>query len=156
MSNSQIYIAMNEHQERYYLEQFKIKNELTRQAIQQKLSFLRSLLLVSVSIVGIVISLHNTKSQCLYIRLVFLLSILLLTLGILSTGIATYNYASHSENLRQAFHSELEQAVKKNRQLAPIVSVNQKKNTVFFEKASYLLLISGFITLVIYTGLNTF
>jgi hypothetical protein len=72
---------------RYYKTQLTVLADLAEKASQLRFAFFQHILLVSASVLGILISLHENSSPCIYIRLVFLLSLVLFGLGILSTGI---------------------------------------------------------------------
>lgn len=139
----------------YYKEQLKQLVTVIEKSTEKKISFLQNLLLISASIVGIVISLHTTNSEYLYIRLVFFLSTALLSLGALCLAVVLYDFSNIQESLRQELHSEILNAMKMDRE-CKIVSVDHKKRTLFLEKTSYILLTLGFILQISYTGLATF
>jgi len=138
----------------HYVNVHKTRSKIISEVIIQKLNFWNSLILVSASIVGVLISLHNNTAQCLYIRLVFLLSILLLCLGTLSSAFVAYDYSNLKERLRQVLQTEFELATNENRKANP-VHIDWKKRTSIFQIISYCLLISGFVILIVYAFLNT-
>ena len=139
----------------YYRKQIEVLTELIKDSLEKKISFFQHLLLVSASIVGIIISLHTTNSQHLYIRLVFLVSTTFLSLGTLCMAVVLYDFSNSRELLRQAFHNEIQDAMKMDRQ-CNIVSVDHKKRTLFLEKTSYILLTLGFVLQITYTGFLAF
>ena len=114
----------------YYKEQIRQLTEVMEKSTEKKISFFQHLLLVSASIVGIVISLHTTNSECLYIRLVFLVSTGLLSLGALSLAVVLYDFSRIQETLCQVLRAEIQDAMKTDRE-CKIVSVDNKKGLYF-------------------------
>ena len=139
----------------YYKNQIKLLGKITNESSEKKISFFQHTLLVSASILGVIISLHTTNSQCLYIRLVFLFSTVFLLLGTLSLAVVLYDFSNLPERGRQSFHKEVQDALQKDRE-CNLVTVDHKKRTLFLEKASYIFLILGLILLVFYNGLIAF
>ena len=139
----------------YYKEQIRQLTEVMEKSTEKKISFFQHLLLVSASIVGIVISLHTTNSESLYIRWVFLVSTTLLSLGALSLAVVLYDFSRIQETLCQVLRTEIQDAIKTDRE-CKIVSVDNKKRTLFLEKTSYILLTLGFVLQITYTGLMAF
>lgn len=67
--------------------------ELKGASFDLSVSFLRHLLLVCTTLLGILISFHDSDSSCsLYIRLHFGICVAVLSLGILACGIALFGY----------------------------------------------------------------
>ncbi len=139
----------------YYKEQIRQLTEVMEKSTEKKISFFQHLLLVSASIVGIVISLHTTNSESLYIRLVFLVSTTLLSLGALSLTVVLYDFSKILETLCQELRNDILDAMKTDRE-CKIVSADQRKRTLFLEKTSYILLTLGFVLQITYTGLMAF
>lgn len=139
----------------YYENQLKLLVEMTNEASEKRISFFQHVLLVSASILGIIISLHTTNTQCLYIRLVFLASTVFLLLGIISLAVVLYDFSILPERGRQSFRKEVQDALQKDRE-CKMVTVGNPKRTLFLEKISYIFLILGFILLVAYNGLIVF
>lgn len=139
----------------YYKDQLKLLVEMTNEASEKRISFFQHVLLVSASILGVIISLHTTNSQCLYIRLVFLASTVFLLLGTLSLAVVLYDFSILAERARQSFRKEVQDALQKDRK-CEMVFVGNPKRTLFLEKIAYIFLILGFILLVAYNGLIVF
>lgn len=139
----------------YYENQIKILGQITNESALKKISFFQHILLVSSSILGVIISLHTTNSQCLYIRLIFIVSTILLLLGILSLAVVLYDFSNLQERTRQSFCKEVQDALQ-NDEKCKMVTVNHKKRTLFLEKVSYIFLILGIFSLVTYNGLIAF
>jgi hypothetical protein len=139
----------------YYIKQIEKYSLVKKDAYRQKILFLQSILLVSVSIVGIVISLHTTNTQFLYIRLVFLLSILLLSLGIVCLVLVLHDFSTLEDKLAQKFHDEILESMKMEVR-CDAVYVDLKKTTSILEKCSYIFLLLGFILLITYSCLAEF
>jgi len=140
---------------KYYKDQLKQLVDMTNMASEKKISFLQHVLLVSASILGVIISLHTTNSQFIYIRLVFFASTAFLLLGTLSLALVLYDFSVLPERCRESFRKEVQDALQKDRE-CNLVTVPHKKRTLFLEKASYIFLTLGLILLVTYNGLSTF
>lgn len=129
--------------------------DLTNQSTEKQIEFYRSILVVGVSILGILISLHTTQSSGLCSRLVFALSILLLLLGILLASVVLYDLSLLPEQVKKKFLEELHKVLSENR--APnLVTVGKRDRTLFCEKWSVILLLSALTSLVVYTLLSLF
>jgi hypothetical protein len=133
----------------YYRDQLPKLAKLAEKSSRLRFAFFQHILLVSASVLGILISLHENSSPCIYIRLVFLLSLLLFGLGILSTGIVVYDHSLLQEDLQKRYSEESQQALREERELSPLFA-KKKKRTVFHEKWSLILLASGMIVLMVY------
>jgi len=138
----------------YYLLQIDKHSKITKEAIRQKVSFLQNVLLASTSIVGILISLHNNNSQCLNIQLVFLLSVVLLSFGILCLALVLFDFSTIECRSAESFRKEIGESIENGVPLN-LVPTTEKKFTSFFEVCSYVFLLMGFISLVIYSVLDT-
>lgn len=139
----------------YYRKQLGQLVDLTEKSAEKQLSFFQHILLVSSSTFGILISLHSNSSSCLYIRLVFSLATVILSLGCLTTAIVVYDHSFFVERSRQLFRTEVQSAMKEDREVAGVV-VEKKKRTKFCEKASYILLCLSLILLSCYAVLLAF
>jgi hypothetical protein len=137
---------------KYYYNKFEQLSEVVKEATEKRISFFQYVLLVSSSILGIIISLHTTNSQCLYIRLVFVLSVIFLLLGALCMVVVLYDFSNFPERARQAYLTEIGNAMKNDEKVQPVF-VNPHKRTLIFEKLSYIFLFLGLISLVTYTVL---
>jgi hypothetical protein len=136
----------NEH----YRKQLDLLVGLAEKSADRQLSFFQHILLVSSSTFGILISLHSNSSSCLYIRMVFSLATVLLSLGCLSSALAVFDHSFLVERARQAFRSEVQNAIREDREVTFVV-VEKKKRTVFCEKACYILLCMSMLLLSFYS-----
>jgi hypothetical protein len=139
----------------YYKEQIRQLSEIMDKSLERQISFFQHLLLASAGIVGILISLHTTNSEHLYIRLVFFVSTVLLSLGVISLVLVLFDFSNSLELLRRDTHNEVLSAIEMDRE-CNLVYVKKKKRTLVFEKSSYLFLIFGFVLLIVYTGFTVF
>jgi hypothetical protein len=133
----------------YYYNQFQRLAELMDKNIQKKVSFLRSLLIASSSMLGILVALHPVSLANLCIHRVFLLGVLLLLFGILSIAIALHGYTALSEQKVKNFRDELEIAQYEDREMKNIFG-RPKQIVLFCEKCSLPLLLLSLITLFTY------
>jgi hypothetical protein len=134
--------------------QKRIQANYGEEAGRKRDSFFRHVLLVSSSIFGIVVSLHTSSSSCLYIRLVFGFSMVLLALGILLAGIVVYDYSMIYERLRQDHHKEVGSAIKKRREVSPVL-LRERKRTRICGRVSLFLLVAGVVMLTVYKIMQT-
>ncbi|WP_430973402.1 hypothetical protein [Sunxiuqinia rutila] len=133
----------------YYHNQLEQLNEIVKESADKKISFYKHVILVSSSILGIIISLHTTTSQCLYVRLTFVFSVISLLIGILSMVVVIYDFSHLPERILPVLQSEIENALKKDEKVKPVF-VKHKKRTLILEKMSYLFLLLGMALLVTY------
>lgn len=110
---------------------------------------------MSSSILGILISLHDNKIECLYIRVAFLIAILFLAVGILSLTIMLYDRSMLVEHARQKFAEEARNALQEDRELRSIC-VPDGKRLKICKIISYTTLPFSLLMLIIYTVLSTF
>ena len=68
---------------------------------QKRSEFWRDITIVSSSLCGILVSLHDNVQEPLCIRVVFLCLIVVLTIGVSTSGITLYNYSILLERHRQ-------------------------------------------------------
>jgi hypothetical protein len=137
----------------YYFQQFECVPAMAEKALEKKISFFQYVLLVSSSILGIVVSLHQSNSPNQNIRLVFVFAVASLALGILTAGITLYNLSMTPERGRQKYISEVLSAVKEKRKLRNVVA----GKTVFYKFFGTISLCSlslGLILLTIYAVIN--
>lgn len=121
------------------------------------LSFFRNILIVSSSVFGILISLHDTTAQSQCIRQVFLLGILLLSLGILSAAIVLYDLSTIDERLRIKLLKEEFDNVCDGKGYKPEnVKVGNRNISRFFQKCSVFSLLLSLIVFTTYIVLITF
>jgi hypothetical protein len=74
----------------YHKEQFA---ESLDRICNSRVSWLRHLLLLCATLLGLLASLYSTSSECLFVRWASALSCVLLALGILSGSISLYGYS---------------------------------------------------------------
>jgi hypothetical protein len=129
--------------------QKEIQAKYAEEAVQEKRLFFQSLLLVSSSTFGILISLHANDSEFLCIRLALLLSEVLFALGILSCVAVLYDCSMLKDRLCQAHHKEVDNAIEQDRDLENI-EIRGRKRTPFFEKISIASFVSSVILLCVY------
>lgn len=139
----------------YYKEQFSKIEDYTNLSAEKQDAFSQNILLVSSSILGILISLHDNKTECLYTRVAFLISILFLVFGILTLAIMLYDRSKLVEHLRQRFVKEAQNALKEDRKLQ-MVSIQEGKRIRICKKISYSCLILALLMLIVYTSFSTF
>ncbi len=118
-------------------------------------AFSYNVLLLSSSIFGILISLHDNKTEHLYTRVAFLIAILLLALGILSLVIMLYDRSMLVEHMRQKYLKELVNALNKNKKVNSVFA-KEGKRLMICRKISYTILLLSLFMLIIYTALSTF
>ena len=140
--------------EEYYNEHYKEFVKITEQSNLNKQSFLQSLLLLASSILGILMSLHSTHSECLYIRLVFVLSTILLLVGNICLSVVLYDFSNLPKRMAVLLEKEVRNAKSKAVEVPPLL-VNHKKRTSILEKIAYVLLITGLVLQVVYSALLT-
>jgi hypothetical protein len=133
----------------YYYKRMQELNKIVQQSADKKEIFWQHILLVSSTILGILIALHQTSILSPHIRLVFLLANFLLLIGILTSGIVLYDYTNLAERLRQAYHSELDTAFHEDRKVEAVF-VKKKKRTLICEKIALISLAAGMISLFAY------
>ncbi len=139
----------------YLNEGKKLGNNIKEVTLSKQETFSQQFLLVSSTLLGIVVSLHSTNSQCLYIRLVFLLALVLLSLGVLANMIVVADFLQIRERAQKAFHDEWSSAVREDRQMGPL-KVDWRKRTLFSRKAALICFVSGLIVLTSYSILIVF
>ncbi len=139
----------------YYEKQLRKTEKMTKESFEKQVDFYRNLLIVASGSLGILVSLHNTHSEYLYIRMVFLLAVLSLAIGILTTSIVLHDLSRLPERARQAFLNEAKDALKDDRLIKPVF-VDKKKRTKVCEKVVPAALLASLILLVLYVFLISF
>lgn len=139
----------------YYKQQVPHLAELTEKSALKQQSFFQSLLIVSVTLLGIVISLHDNTSDILLLRLVFAFAVSSLSLGILSIAVVLYDWSKMVERARQKFVAEVQSALGEDRQIQPVYE-SRRKISVVCEKLTYILLIASLLLLTLYAVVGTF
>lgn len=139
----------------YYKNQLHKLAELAEKSADKRLSFFQSLLIVSVTLLGIVISLHDSTTDNLLPRFLFALAVVSLSLGILSCAITLYEWSMIEERARKVLSVEAQNALKEFRELN-FVQVNRSKLSVFCEKSAYISLSLALLLLVVYSVMSIF
>lgn len=139
----------------YYRDQLPLISELTEKSFEKQLTFFQSLLIVSVTLLGILISLHDNTTDTLPYRLLFAVAVVLLLFGILSCAVTLYEWSKIPEKARQKFATEVQNALKEDRKLKPQY-LNHRKTTLVCEKATYILLLLSLLFLGVYSVMSTF
>lgn len=139
----------------YYHKQLDKLEQYTNLSAEKQDAFSHNVLLVSSSILGILISLHDNKTECLYTRVAFLIAILFLVVGILSLAVMLYDRSMLVEHARQKFAEEARIALQEDRKLRSICVPDGKRLKVC-KIISYTTLPLALLMLVVYTILSTF
>lgn len=134
------------------LKSLKTVGNATNQLSEKRHALLQHILLVSATLFGILISLHNSSSHPPLTRYCFAVSICLLGLGIFLTGVALYGHIDTVDRARKAFVDESKIAFLEHRSPEP-VGVPPGKQFVFAEKLSYVMLSFSVIFLCAYSVL---
>lgn len=137
---------LNEHIDRV--------EKYTNLSSEKQDTFSYNVLLVASSIFGILISLHDNKTECLYTRVAFLIAILLLALGILSLVIMLYDRSMLVERMRQKYLKEVVNALREDKEVNPVFA-KEGKRLIICRKISYTTLLLSLFILIIYTTLST-
>jgi len=127
--------------------------EASNQLAEKQHVWFQHILLVSSSLFGILIALHNNNSYTLYIRLCFAIAVALLALGILLTAILQYSHLEAVHRARKALVQESQIAFREHR-AATDVYVPERKIFVICEKASYVCFVLSVLLLAVYTFLT--
>ena len=124
--------------------------ESINQHSQKRETWLKSILLLSSSLFGILISLQNTNTASLHSRICFAVAIALLGCGILLLAIALYGFVDILAKHRADVLQESLNAFHENRALK---TVSTKERSIFSdcEKIGYICLAFCVVSLVVYT-----
>lgn len=139
----------------YFQNQLQILEKMTDKSAEKQLTFFQSLLIVSVTLLGILISLHNSTTDSLILRLVFAVALFLLSLGILSTAVVVYDWSMIVEKARQKFSREVQNALREDRRVNPVFEKNSKI-AVVCTKTAYTSLSIALLLLTIYAIMSLF
>ncbi|MDR2816159.1 MAG: hypothetical protein LBB62_05600 [Proteiniphilum sp.] len=140
----------------YYRDLLREFPAMAEKASQIRYVFFQHILLVSSSVLGILISLHQNNSPCIYTRLVFLLSLLLFAAGILCIGIILHDHSLLPGKLQQKYSDEAVQAFQERREMPPVVLPEKKKRTLLLEKIGPAILLSALLVLIAHEVLISF
>ena len=133
----------------------KLLGNLTNQYAEKRASWSQHILLLSSTLFGILISLHDTHSDKLYIRLVFALAVAFLGIGILLTALAVYSHIDAVKRARKVAVEESQDALRKHRAMNT-VTVPERKIFLFCESAGYVCLVLSVLLLSLYAVLPVF
>jgi len=139
----------------YFNEHIDKAEKYTNLSSEKQDTFSYNVLLVASSIFGILISLHDNKTECLYTRVAFLIAIVLLALGILSLVVMLYDRSMLVEHMRQKYLKEVANALREEKKVKPVFA-KEGKRLIFCRKISYTTLLLSLFMLIIYTTLSTF
>lgn len=118
--------------------------------------FIKQILIIASSLLGILVSLHKTPLDSVCVKTVFMVTISLLTLGIISLSIALYANTHYLKQYYDSVAEELRKRLEENH------SINVHSDILFFklngvyghfEKLGYFILILSAISLATYGGL---
>jgi hypothetical protein len=135
---------------------FKEYARLTQEENKTICAWLRHILLVVSTLLGILISLGSNTQGCLYVRLCFSLANILFALATAGLLAVLYTYSAKSaRDIREAYRNELESAIAEGRSMRP-AGTNVSKAVFFLEKASYICIGAALILLAVYSLMSTF
>jgi hypothetical protein len=129
--------------------------ESVNQISLKRETWLKSILLLSSSLFGILVSLQNNNLSSLQIRWCFAAAILLLGFGILNVAVALYGYVDTLVTLRNETVLESVNAHSENRALKPVAAKERKIFSVC-EKIAYLSLLLSVVLLCAFSILSVF
>ncbi|HHU96859.1 MAG: hypothetical protein QM237_10775 [Bacteroidota bacterium] len=139
----------------YYKQQLEYLAEMTEKSAEKQRSFFQSILIVSVTLLGILVSLHDSTTESRPLRYLYALSVALLALGILSSAIVLHDWSKILERARKKLSDEAISALRENRELKPI-PVERKKISLICEKTVYISLVTSLLLLTAYAILSLF
>ena len=134
---------------------FRKSKELMDLFNEKQPEWLQRILFLSVTLFGILISLHSTAATGQYTRLAFAASLVSLALGILLLAIALYGHIDNLKRIRKKYAEEAANAIHERRKVGP-VSVLPRKRYTFCEGAAYIFLSLSIILLVAYAIMTMF
>nr|DAQ15189.1 MAG TPA: hypothetical protein [Caudoviricetes sp.] len=138
---------------KYYEDIHNEISNLSIQSFQKRSEFWRDITIVSSSLCGILVSLHDNVQEPLCIRVVFLCLIVVLTIGVSTSGITLYNYSILLERHRQEVERELLSALNTDRLVSEVhTGLSRKKE--FVEWLALFALLSTPFLLLAYTILR--
>ena len=139
----------------YYEQKLHELADMTEKSAEKQLSFFQSLLIASVTLLGILISLHDSTTDILLYRLLYAVAIVLLSLGILSVVTVVYDWSMMVERGRQEFAREAQNALQEDRKLKPVF-LARKKGAAVCEKITYVSLSTALLLLTVYAVVSLF
>lgn len=138
---------------KYYEDIHNEISNLSIQSFQKRSEFWRDITIVSSSLCGILVSLHDNVQEPLCIRVVFLCLIVVLTIGVSTSGITLYNYSILLERHRQEVERELLSALNTDRLVSEVYTGLSRKKE-FVEWLALFALLSTPFLLLAYTILR--
>ncbi|MDR3350737.1 MAG: hypothetical protein LBN98_03685 [Prevotellaceae bacterium] len=129
-----------------YKEYFKLKNQLT----EQRIAYLRYILLITSTLMGLLISLHGSTIVALSVRLAFACSMVLICIGLLTGAVAVYLLSiTARKNLVEDYQHKLQDARTTSSAMLP-VSGHPPKLFAVCEKTCYIALLLAVVSLTLY------
>lgn len=122
---------------------------------EKRASWHQQLLVAGSALFGILISLHNTSTQSLHIRLMFAVIVVLLALGILSSAASIYSQIDAIKRFREAYVEEAISARREHRE-KNAVSVRERKLFSVCAIASYVCFGISVVLLAVYAVMLAF
>lgn len=122
---------------------------------KQAISFWQNLLLVSLTLVGVLVSLYDNTQQNQYTRVVFLLSLVLLTLCSLVCGIILYVHSTQSARYRRDLMAEFERALNHGCPMEEVMP-GPNKTLDALQKIAFLLLLLSVFSILTYAFIKVF
>jgi hypothetical protein len=139
-----------------YTENFKELLDLKNLYQERRVSWLRYLALLVLSLIGLLAGLHTATNSALCVRVSFVLTILLFSSGLLLLLITLYNIdIAGRKELLGDYSDKLQSAYRSNGEMRPVFGGNDKKYDRY-EKYAYILLILAVIALSSYIALLSF
>lgn len=117
---------------------------------KSKAYWMRHLLLIASSLLGILVSLHGLPQAGILARYSYLLILLTLSFGILTGGIFAYSELEYQTRAVEAFSKEIEVARQENRKVLPGLA-KSLKFFVICEKTAYTCFLCSVMLLALYS-----
>jgi hypothetical protein len=139
-----------------FTESFKRLADMKNNYQEKKLSFLRFLATLALSLIGLLTALHRTNSSLLIVRLAWALTILLFASGLLYLLITVYtlDIKFRKETLTR-YSDELLSAYREGREVKPFAAGDEQK-VKKYERISYILLGVAILSLSAYAVILAF
>ena len=133
-------------------ELFNLKNLLQ----ERRVSWLRYLALLVLSLIGLLTGLHKTTDSALCVRLAFVLTIILCSIGLLILLVTLYKIdIADRRALVEDYSDKLLSACRSGGEMQHVVGGDDKKNRRY-EKYAYISLVLSIIALSVYIVLFSF
>jgi hypothetical protein len=130
--------------------------DLKNSVQEKKISFLRFLATLVLSLIGLLTALHKTTGNSPLVRVSFALTIVLLASALLSLLITLYNLdIKGRKGLAENYRNELQSAYQQDRAMQPVYAGDDKRYEQY-EKTSYILLVLSVFLLSAYAVLLAF